>query len=48
MSDPKHPRDEAPNIPGEFGVDEDPYIEEDGVGDDVDGPLPDVPDVDEQ
>jgi hypothetical protein len=45
MSEPKHPRDEAPN---EFGIDEDPYTEEDGVGDDVDGPLPEIPDVDEQ
>jgi hypothetical protein len=46
MPDPKHPRDEAPAIPGEWGVDEDPYTEEDGVGDDVNGPLPEIQDKD--
>ena len=44
--DPERPRDEAPAIPGEWGVDEDPYTEEDGVGDDVDGPLPEIEDED--
>lgn len=41
------PRDEAPNIPGEWGVDTDPYTDEDGIQpdgtvDDVDGPLPEI------
>lgn len=40
------PRDEAPAIPGEWGVDEDPYTDEDGftdgVPDDVDQPLPEI------
>lgn len=34
--------DHAPGVPGEFGVDTDPFTKEDGRGDNVDQPLPDV------
>lgn len=36
------PRDEAPRVPGEWGVDSDPYTDEDGIGDDMDQPLPEI------
>jgi hypothetical protein len=29
-------------IPDDFAVDDDPFTEEDGLGDDQDGPLPEV------
>lgn len=32
-----------PEVPNDFDVDEDPYTDEDGRGDDVDQPLPDLP-----
>lgn len=32
-----------PEVPAGFDVDEDPYTHEDGRGDDVDRPLPDLP-----
>lgn len=33
-----------PSVPADFDVDEDPFTDEDGRGDDVDRPLLDRPD----
>ena len=38
------PRDEAPAVPGAFGVDEDPYTDDDSIGQGADDPLPDLED----